>query len=86
MFVSPFPPVLNMFTLEFRFSATSSNVPAPLPLSTTPGPAVTESRCAPATTTLSGLPPGVSAITLLVVRISEIVDVKTCATTELEAL
>jgi hypothetical protein len=30
---------------------------------------------------LSGRPPGVSASTLLVVRISEIVDVNTCATT-----
>jgi hypothetical protein len=74
-----------MFTVELRLSAASSIVPTPLPLSVTPGPAVTESRCAPATTTLSARPPGVSARTFLVVRISAIVDVNTCATTLLWA-
>jgi hypothetical protein len=80
------PPVLNMFTLEFRFNAISNNAAVPVPLSTTPGPSVTESRCAPAITTLSGRPPGVSASTLLVDRVSEIIDVETWATTELDAL
>ena len=86
LFVSPFPPVLNMLTLEFRERATSRSVAVPLPLSTMPGPDVTESRCAPATTTLSARPPGVSAITLLVWRISAMVDVNTWATTELVVL
>jgi hypothetical protein len=42
-------------------SATSRMVEVPLPLSLMPGPATTESRWAPTTTTLSGSPVGESA-------------------------
>ena len=45
------------------FSAISSRAAEPLPLSLMPGPAWTESRWAPAITTLSLLVPGSSAIT-----------------------
>ena len=41
----------------------SSSAAEPDPLSLMPGPAGTESRCAPAITTLSSLTPGSSAIT-----------------------
>ena len=52
------------------FSATSSSAAEPLPLSLMPGPAWTESRWAPAITTLSLLVPGSSAITLTCGRLS----------------
>ncbi len=45
-------------------TAVSSSVAVPEPLSLIPGPAGTESRCAPANTTWSGLPVPVWAITL----------------------
>ena len=48
---------------------------APLPLSLMPGPASTESRWAPTTTTLFGSPFGESAITFVVLRVSEKVEV-----------
>jgi hypothetical protein len=44
--------------------AVSRMAALPEPLSLMPGPASTESRCAPAITTLSSLLPGSSAITL----------------------
>ena len=43
--------------------AISRTVALPEPLSLIPGPSWTLSRCAPAITTLRGLPPAVSAIT-----------------------
>src|SRR3954451_15347733 len=57
----------------FTFSADSSSaisriVALPLPLSLIPGPAATESRWAPTTSTLFGSPVLESAITLYVVR------------------
>ena len=62
-------------------SAISRMVEEPLPLSLMPGPAITESRWAPTTTTRSSLPVGESARTLLVVRVSFVVSVNTRATT-----
>ncbi len=51
-------------------SATSSRAAEPLPLSLMPGPACTESRCAPAITTLLLLVPRSSAITFTCGRLS----------------
>jgi hypothetical protein len=62
-------------------SAISRMVELPLPLSLMPGPSVTESRWAPTTSTRSALPPGESAITLLVALDSFSVLVKTRTTT-----
>ena len=50
--------------------ATSSSEADPLPLSLMPGPACTESRCAPAITTLSSFVPVSSAITFFCGRCS----------------
>ncbi len=49
----------------------------PEPLSWIPGPALTESRCAPTTTTLLSLRPGSSASTLRVGSVSAPVSVLT---------
>ena len=51
-------------------SAISRSAADPLPLSLMPGPACTESRCAPAMTTLSSLTPGSSAMTFFCGRCS----------------
>jgi hypothetical protein len=57
-------------------------VEVPLPLSLMPGPAITESRWAPTTTTRSSLPVGESARMLVVVRVGSIsVRVSTRTTT-----
>ena len=50
--------------------AVSSSAALPEPLSLMPAPSWTESRCAPAMTTLSSLPERVSAITLYATRVS----------------
>ena len=52
------------------FCAISSSDADPEPLSLMPGPAWTESRCAPAITTLSSLTPGSSAMTFFCGRCS----------------
>jgi len=63
-------------------SAISRMVDEPLPLSLMPGPAITESRWAPTTTTRSALPVGESAMMLRVVRVGSIsVTVATWTTT-----
>ena len=63
-------------------SAISRMVEEPLPLSLMPGPAITESRWAPTTTTRSALPVGESARTLLVVALRSVsVSVNTRMTT-----
>jgi hypothetical protein len=63
-------------------SAISRMVEVPLPLSLMPGPAMTESRWAPTTTTWSALPVGEPAMMLRVVRVGSIsVSVNTCTVT-----
>jgi hypothetical protein len=57
-------PVGLMCTTWLSERAISISVPTPLPLSTIPGPSITESRWAPIVTIRFGFPPGVSAITL----------------------
>ncbi len=49
-------------------------------MSLMPGPSLTESRCAPTTTTRSARPRGESAMTLTVSRISEVALTKILAT------
>jgi hypothetical protein len=48
-----------MWTTWLSDRAISISVPTPLPLSTMPGPLITESRCAPIVTIRFGLPPRV---------------------------
>jgi hypothetical protein len=57
--------------------AVSSSAALPLPLSLMPAPSWTLSRCAPAMTTLSGLPLRVSARTFHVVRVSAVKSTST---------
>ena len=65
--------VFSGFSFEICW-AISSSAAEPLPLSLMPGPACTESRCAPAITTLSSFVPGSSAMTLTCGRDSGAVD------------